>query len=434
MNPRHGFRRSHRHMLLMSAVGAAATAVVQTAPTPAVGAGFYIKEQGVTGLGRAFAGESAMAEDASTIFFNPAGMTHLDRAEVQANGHLLIPQTAMTDTGTTQPPGWPVGGDGGNPYEPSLVPNLYAATPVTENGDIWVGIGLSAPFGLSNKYDDDWFGRYDSIETSLKTINVAPTVAWRVNDYFAIGAGLDVQHADAKLTQAIATPLPGTDALATVEGETTSIGFNVGAIVEPIPGTRIGVHYRSAMSHDLDGTVTVDSAAGIQDSDGSAGLDLPDIVAVGIAHEATDRLTLMAEYNYYGWSRFDEIRVEADRAALSSVTQQNYRDSYSISIGAQYEATERLTVRGGAQYDTTPTRDGFRSSRTPDGDRTWLSAGLSFDVTEDLTTDLAYTYIDIADEDLDLQRPLLNGAAASNIQASIDSDVHIVAAGLRYRF
>lgn len=425
--------RPSRHLPFLSTIGLGISMIALTASAPAVGAGFYIKEQGVTGLGRAFAGESAVAEDASTIFFNPAGMTHLDRPEVQANAHLLIPETSMTDRGTTQPTGWPTGGDGGNPYDPSLVPNLYGALPVTESGDLWVGIGLSAPFGLSNEYDDDWFGRYDSIKTSLTTINVAPSVAWQPNEYFSIGAGLDVQHADAELSQ-VAVVNPGVDGLVTVKGDTTSLGFNIGAIVTPVPGTRIGVHYRSAVSHDLDGTVTLNRPAGAVQSDGNAELDLPDIVAVGIAHEATDRLTLLAEYNHYGWSRFEEIAVEADNPALSAVTPQNYKNSHSISLGAQYDATEALTVRGGLQYDTTPTRDGFRSSRTPDGDRTWISGGLSYDFTDDLTADLAYTYIDISSETLDLSRPQQGGLPPSQIDAEIESDVHIVAAGLRYQF
>ncbi len=178
---------------------------VQTADA----AGFYIKEQSVTGLGRAFAGESAVAEDASTIFFNPAGMTRLQGPEATAGVHLLVPRADLENRGSSSsvrtPAGAPTrpisGSDGGNPYDPTPVPNAYFAYPLMDR-DLWVGLGVSAPFGLANKYDADWFGRYDSIETDLLTIDIAPSVAYKVLDWVSIGGGIDIQYADAKLTNA----------------------------------------------------------------------------------------------------------------------------------------------------------------------------------------------------------------------------------------
>jgi long-chain fatty acid transport protein len=410
---------------------------------PAAAAGFYIKEQSVTGLGRAFAGESAMSEDAGTIFFNPAGMTRLKGPEATAGIHLLLPRadlenrgstaTARTLAGTvTRPIG---GGDGGNPYDPTPVPNAYFAYPVM-NRDLWVGLGVSAPFGLANKYNADWFGRYDSIESNLLTLDIAPSVAYKVLDWVSIGGGIDIQYADAKLTSAVFTG-SATDAISKLQGNDWSVGYNVGILFEPLPTTRVGFHYRSAIDHTLDGDLKLSRAgASLSDSPGTADLDLPDIFAVGFAHDVTPALTVMAEYNWYGWSNYKEIRVK--RPGLpDQVVPQNYEDTFSVAVGAQYRINETWTVRSGVQYDETPTIDGFRSTRTPDGDRYWLSAGLSYTVSDNFTVDMAYTHVFIDSGDINTTQPgaTLPGVTLStNTRATTEGSVDIIAAALRYKF
>ncbi|UEM04674.1 outer membrane protein transport protein [Skermanella rosea] len=436
MNPIKRFPgRATAHVLV------ATSAIALLAGTQAVqAAGFYIKEQSVTGLGRAFAGESAIGEDASTIFFNPAGMTRLEGPEATAGVHLLIPRADLENRGSTAtvrtPAGAltrPVGGnDGGNPYDPTPVPNAYFAYPLMDR-DLWVGLGVSAPFGLANKYDANWFGRYDSIETDLLTLNIAPSVAYRVNDWISIGGGIDIQYADAKLTNAVFTGT-GPDIISKVEGDDWTFGYNVGVMFEPIPTTRIGIHYRSQVEHTLDGDVQLSRAGTtFNTSPGTADLNLPDIIAVGVAHELTPKLTLMAEYNWYGWSNFEEIRVK--RPGLpDQVVGQNYEDTFSLAIGAQYELNDAWTVRGGFQYDETPTVDNFRSTRTPDADRYWLSAGASYALSESFVVDVAYTHIIIDDADINTTQPGAVAALSTNTRAVSEGSVDIIAAALRYKF
>jgi long-chain fatty acid transport protein len=408
---------------------------VQTADA----AGFYIKEQSVTGLGRAFAGESAMSEDASTIFFNPAGMTRLQGPEATAGVHLLVPRADLENRGSSLSVRTPAGGtvtrpiggsDGGNPYDPTPVPNAYFAYPLMDR-DLWVGLGVSAPFGLANKYDADWFGRYDSIETDLLTINVAPSVAYKVLDWVSIGGGIDIQYADAKLTSAVFSGTP-TDIIFDVEGDDWAVGYNVGILFEPLPTTRVGIHYRSRIDHTLEGDVKLtQGGASLSNRPGTADLDLPDIIAVGFAHDVTPALTVMAEYNWYGWSSFKEIRVKQAGQGDQVVTQ-DYQDTFSIAVGAQYKLNDEWTVRSGFQYDETPTVDGFRSTRTPDGDRYWLSAGLSYDVSDNFTVDVAYTHVFIADADINTSRT--TGGVTTNTRALAEGSVDIFAAALRYKF
>ena len=196
----------------------------------------------------------------------------------------------------------------------------------------------------------------------------------------------------------------------------------------------IGIHYRSQIDHTLDGDVKLSRAGtSLSDSPGSADLDLPDIFAVGFAHDVTPDLTLMAEYNWYGWSNFKEIRVK--RPGLpDQVVGQNYEDTFSVAVGAQYKINDAWTVRGGFQYDETPTVNGFRSTRTPDGDRYWLSAGLSYDVSDNFTVDVAYTHVFIDDADIDTRQPGVAAVLSTNTRAVSEGSVDIVAAALRYKF
>jgi long-chain fatty acid transport protein len=141
----------------------------------------------------------------------------------------------------------------------------------------------------------------------------------------------------------------------------------------------------------------------------------------------------MAEYNWYGWSNFEEIRVKRP-GTPDQVVGQNYEDTFSVAVGAQYKVNEAWTVRGGFQYDETPTVNGFRSTRTPDGDRYWLSAGLSYDVSDNFTVDVAYTHVFIDDADINTRQPITFPGLSTNTRAVSEGSVDIVAAALRYKF
>ncbi len=290
---------------------------------------------------------------------------------------------------------------------------------------------MTAPFGLASKYPENWFGRFDSIETELLTINVQPSVAYRVTDWLSIGAGLDIQYADAKLTNSVFLG-PGAETVADVQGDSIAFGVNIGLLLKPLPGTRVGVHYRSAISHELDGRTEfsrVVPPAGLVNSPGKADLNLPDILALGVAHELTPSLTLLGEVSWYGWSKFEEIRVRRPGPLPDLATPQNYEDTISVALGAEYEATEALTLRAGFQYDETPTRNGFRSTRTPDGDRYWLSAGISYEITPSWVVDAAYSHIFITEENIDLAR-----GPVARVRGETSGSVDIISAAVRYRF
>ena len=224
----------------MTSLRLAATAFLPliACATPVFAGGFYLQEQSAREVGRAFSGEAASADSPATIYFNPAGMTELEGVQIEIGGEMLFVNSGQENRGTTRSiPGvtnaFPVpGGDGGNPFsQPLVVPQAYASAQMSDR--LWVGLGVSSPFGVVVDYDDDFFGRYDSNRSDVFTINVQPSVAYKINDNLSIGAGFDVQYIDVELTNAVPnlSPLSG-DGFLSVKGDDFSLGWNVGAQFE----------------------------------------------------------------------------------------------------------------------------------------------------------------------------------------------------------
>ena len=406
-----------------------AVSVIVLGADNAQAAGFYIQEQSVKGLGTSFAGSTTSIDDASTIYFNPAGMTKLDGAQVNAGVHLLIPHADVDDTGSTFGGGAVGGADNGNPFDPTPIPNLYAATPIDLGGQkIWTGLGVSAPFGLGSDYGDDSVFRFDSTETQLTTINVAPSIAYEINENISIGGGVDVQYADAELKSAV---FAGANGTSTLEGDDISVGYNVGVTVKPIDSTKVGLHYRSAISHDLDGKIIVaGSGAADIDINGGAALDLPDIATIGVEHSVNDKFRVMGQTTWFGWNNFQTIRAIDENGVERSNVEQNYQNTLAFAVGTEYDFDRNLTVRAGYQFDETPTVDEFRTTRTPDGDRHWFSGGATYKVSNKIDIDVAATYINVAPGPINVTR---NGGLAT-VNAETDGYVGIVAGGVNYKF
>lgn len=345
-------------------------------------AGFALIEQNASGLGNAYAGQAAAATDASTIFFNPAGMTLLPDRQLVLAGHLIKPQAEFTGTSTIG------GGSGGDAGGLALVPNAYYAFRLTP--DLHAGIGLNAPFGLATEYDSTWAGRTQAIKSELKTVNLNPSIAWKASDTLSLGAGVSLQYAEATLTNASAA------GLATVKGDDTGWGFNLGALWQPSEATRIGLAYRSEVDYTLEGTVTF---SGLPAGNGPVTADttLPDSASLSLFHRLDDRWDLLADVTWTGWSDFDELRIVRTSGALLTVTPENWDDSYRYSVGANYRWNDRLTLRGGVAYDATPVSDTYRTARIPDESRTWIAFGAQYRLSPKTVLDVGYAHLFVDD-------------------------------------
>ena len=450
------YMRGTTMMLRLSSVFAIACAAVFMC-SEADAAGFYLQEQSTSNQGAAFAGAAANPQDASTLFYNPAGITSLGDSSVSADVSVIAPTLHFKNTGSTAvsaggpPAAVYAGNNGGNPFKPTPVPSFYGVHPI-EGGKYWLGLSVTSPFGLDNDYNSGWFGRYDSTESSLKTVNVSPVFAMKLGDRFSVGGGPNFQYVDARLDNALPCPSticgPGafttaTDGKSRLEGDAWTVGYNLGALYKVTDKTQVGASYRSAMTqHINDGVVTVSGllgplAAGNGTQHATADLSLPDTFSLGVQHQATDQLSLLASYNWFGWNNFNAIRVNFTGPQPTSVTPENYDNSYSVALGAQWKQNDNWTFRGGLQYDQTPTTLPDRSTRTPDSDRYWLSAGATYLLGNNMLVDFAASHLFMKDGQVGLTKNFYTGTGADttvNVTGKTTSHVDILSFQATWKF
>jgi len=381
--------------------------------TTALAAGICITEKSVKGLGNAFAGAAAVAEDASTIYFNPAGLTRLSGSQVQAGAHVIMTSFKFDNEGsTTVLTTQMTGGDGGDGGDTHFVPNFFYSQDISDR--LKVGIGIVSPFGLGTEYNDNWVGRYHTIKSELLTVDINPTIAYKINSELSIGFGFSAQYIDAELTNNIdfGTMIgpafsQGVDGYVKLEGDDWGYGFNLGVLFEPTEKTRIGLAYRSRIRYELEGDAdfTTPAAAaglagflGLVNTDVDADIDMPDSASLSVYHQLNDKWAIMADITWTNWSVLDELRIKFDSGAADSVTTFNWQDTLRYSIGATFTPNSQWTFRTGISFDETPVPNAQRRTpRVPDEDRIWLALGTSYQFNDRLGFDVGYTYI-FADE------------------------------------
>jgi long-chain fatty acid transport protein len=318
------------------------------------------------------------------------------------------------------------------------VPNLYYVLPFKDRYRF--GVGINVPFGLETDYQDDWVGRYHALNSHVKTININPALAWRASDSLSLGFGLNIQYAEATLSNKIDSGavclrvagdsdellaecvgsglLPNTaanDSEGEVNGDDWSWGYNLGLLYEFGPTTRIGLAYRSQISHALegDGEFTVNSdlrrilnEAGYStlftDTGVSADADLPASASLSGVFGLSDDLTLLADITWTAWSSFEELRVVYDNPIQpDTFTDESWEDSLRYSLGLNYRESGRIW-RVGVAYDETPIPDPqHRTPRIPGNDRTWLAFGVGLPVLQSLWLDLGYAHLFVDDTPID---------------------------------
>ena len=413
-----------QHSRTWSRIGAAAALAALTpalTPTQAAAGAFQIREGSARTLGAALSGRTSGAADVSFALQNPAALSGVERGEV-SSGVAGIFASADASTAASLP-GFK---STDNPSETALVPSLAVGWRVRP--DVVLGLAVDAPFGLATKYDDDFVGSFMGVESELMNVVVTPMAAWEVSPGVSLGAGVSFSYADAKLTNRTAGP-----GVASLEGDDFAFGFRLGAQARLAERTTVGIAYRSPIDHKLEGEFSdnyVIPGVGSLGGPGTAKLDLPQSVSFGITQGITDRLRVMAEGEWVDWSTYQEVRAISATTGFAVVEEQNYSDSWMGSIGVEYDATDALTIRAGFAYDQTPTPDAERTVRVPDADKMWFSLGLTYAVTEQLSVDAAYTYVSFDDTSVTITRP---GAIAGG-RIDYDSDAHLVAFNLNYRF
>lgn len=425
-------------------LAAAAGAPLLLAALPAHAGGFYVQEQSVKGLGRAYSGEAADT-GADSLWWNPAAIGSITGKEIYSGLHVIDVDADVFDTGSTlRRPGQPVTGVGGdprafNPVKLGVVPNLAAAWRL--NDRIAVGLAVNAPFDFITTYPSDSWTRYEAIKSRLLNLDVQPTLAIHVNDKLDLGVGLDISYADATLTNALPNVSPLLpDGRTDLRGDGWDLGYVVGAQFHATRAFTIAASYRSAIDHELDGRVRISALQGTPfaqtvDAPGTATFSTPWIATLGARLAVNDKLTLNAQVQRLGWSEFDAIRVAYTGG--SSVTPQDYKDVTNYSVGLDLAVNPRWTLRTGVQFDETPTPDLGRTARVPDGDRILVGAGTTVKAGERLSLDFAGGYIHFDDSRINSQTTAFAGTPAAipvSLQGNVAGYGVVLSAGARYRF
>ena len=444
MNPKSG-------SLIRVAVLAAITSGFSTQISAS---GFALAENSASAQGNSYAGAAAAAEDASTIWFNPAGMMKLDSNQIVVAGHFISPDSSFTNQGSTNADGSDLLGDNDDAGIDAFVPNFYWVTAI--NDEMKFGLGINAPFGLKTEYNDTWVGRYHAVTSELRTLNINPSLAFQLNEKLSVGVGLNIMLVDVTLTSAIdfgaLLNSPGAaDGFGDLEGDNLNgidgltYGLNMGVMYDITPKTTLGLAYRTEMDVDVKGTAKfkVPSAAAPILSSGAfqpsgaleASITLPQSFSVSIAHDY-EVLTVLADITWTGWSSFDELRIEYENPAQpDSVTTEDWDDTFRYSIGLDWRQSEKLTLRTGVAYDETPIPSPERrTARIPGNDRTWLSFGGTYVINPAFTVDIGYTHLFISDTKINNTFESSQPALAATLTGTYEASVDILSAQLRWNY
>ncbi|HEY4581281.1 MAG TPA: porin [Lysobacter sp.] len=435
--------------LALGIVGALALA-------PAHASGFQLKENSVKGLGAAFAGSGVNEGDASVVVNNPASMTRFEGTTVQADLSVIDLSYEFEGTGTDVTGRPLTGGNGGNAGDVTPIP-AFSVIHKLDNG-LALGAMVNAPFGLKTEYEPDWQGRYFADTSDVQIVNLTFSAALDVTDRFSVGLGAVYSKADVTLSKAVdfgtllasnpaTRPLPfavpqARDGHAEIEGDDTGLGWIAGFTVRPTDRFTFGVSYQSEIDYELRGTAdwTVPgdvravfnsnpmTAQLFQDGGAGAKLTTPSTFAVVARYDFTDRFAMMANWTETGWSSLQEVRIEFDGPDPDSVEPFEWTDTQFVSLGAEYKLNDAWTLRGGVAHDETPTSIAHRTPRLPDDDRRWYSIGATWDVSEALSVDFAFTHLKPKDPKVDFT------SGGSTITGPYDGDANLFGVSAQYRF
>ena len=407
------------------------SAAFLAAPMMSNAAGFALIEQSGSGMGNAYAGAAAIAEDASTIYFNPAGMTYIEGTQVVGALHLIRPRGEFNDKDSDPAPvNRPLGGEGGDIGDLAFVPNFYYKRDISET--VKFGLGVGAPFGLKTEYDKDWIGRFQGIKSELKTVNINPALAFKVNDQLSLGFGINAMWIQAELTNAVnASGLGLGERTLKVKGDDWGFGYNFGAIYQFTPDTRLGLAFRSKVDQRLKGdaksSLTQLNAIPAQtlNTDVTAETTLPETLSLSAFTHINDKWDLLGDVTWTRWSRFRELRIVRDNGTNTTLgfTPENWNNTMRYSIGLNYKYSDTLKLRAGVAYDEEAIDDEFRTVRIPGNDRKWLSFGAGWQATPTTKLDIAYAHLFISNPDInnnDGQSNLSRARVVGDYDASVD--------------
>lgn len=413
-------------------------ALLTLASGSASAAGFQLLEQNASGIGNAYAGSAAVAENASTIYFNPAGMTQLQARELSAGLSLVRPSFKFTDQGSSA---GVLSGGAQDAGDWAALPNAYLSWAL--NRDLYVGVGLGAPFGLVTEYNRDWIGSAHSIKFDIKTININPSIAWRVNEKVSLGFGVNWQRMEVEYLRragivdlpagagGVPIPRPLSQSFATLDADDDSWGWNVGALFNISDATKVGLSYRSKVKHELEGSLSVSGPVpafnAAASSGANASVELPDTFIASFTHKLDPRWELLGDVSWTGWSSIDKVDIMRNSGSLAQRLDTDFQDTWRVALGANYQLNDAWKLKFGVAFDETPVKNAEkRLTSLPDNDRIWFSFGGQWKPSKGSALDMgaAYLYVD----DARINNGAVNDLSKGLVKGDYDSSVWILGA------
>lgn len=383
-------------------------------------AAFQLAEVSTSGLGRAYAGEAAIADNAAVIATNPALMTVFKRAQFSAGGVYIDSKVDMHGDVATKINQASVQGQKGSASKNDVVPeafipNLYFVTPV--NDKLALGAGMNVNFGLKSEYGRDYDAGLFGGETKLSTINLNFSGAYRVTQGLSVGLGLNAVHAKAKLdrtagilkktvdevSKKAGSVLPQSQKAADYLKTSKSVvqlqdksawgfGWNAGLMYQFNENNRMGLAYHSAVDINFTDYTASSLKADKVGEESSLTLRLPDYVEFSGLHQVTNRFAIHYSYKYTHWSHLNKLYARYNDGKVAFDKELQYSNSSRVAFGGTYDIDDKLTLRAGVAYDQAASRH-YRSASIPDTDRTWYSLGATYSFTPNFSVDFGYAYL-----------------------------------------
>jgi long-chain fatty acid transport protein len=426
--------------------------------TPAIAAGYGLREFGADAMGGAFAGVAATGSDATYQIYNPATLDFTQSTDMAVGATAILPSSSATYKTALASAGTPAGGRSAqNDFIPNAyVPNLALRTRLS---DAWsAGVAVSVPWGLSTDYDRGSDVRYYALKTKFTAINITPSVAYRISPELTIAAGAQIANADGTLSSAIDVgtvgalfKIPGSipgkqDASASLTARDWAAGYSLGAIFHASDSVTLGLAYHSAVDHELSGPLTYKlGASGLgaainattgafTNTPAKVAITTPDTVNAGARVALPDQLTALVEADWTNWSTFQDLKIEPQNPHESAdVTTAKWKSAWFLAAGLEYKPDGPWSFKTGVGYDESPIPGSTLNPRIPDGDRTVLAVGAGLDINADTKLSLGYEHLFIPDRNIALNPAQTGNSLRGTLVGTTSSSVNAFSVDLTYR-